>query len=200
MALAGIDVSVFQGDVSAKLPSCAFAISQATVGMWVDPHNAEHLAEFKKFSLLVPQSYHYAVYGPGDGRQAELYLQHSEGFDILAVDAEARGSNGILYHPDVIIGIIENIKKLDPHKRNVLLYSSRETLVTNNRGQSVSIWKYVSVQDGNWVADYSGRPDRSGIYDPVKWMYWQRSGQGIDLDTYYGSQAQLDHFAGRYPH
>lgn len=194
----GVDVSHYQGNVSTIIASQQFAISQASVGTWTDSMNAEHLREMARFPALVRETYHYAVYGPGPTRQAMLYLRNSEPAEILNVDAETRGTAGLLFHPDTITALIVNIRRLDQGKRPVNLYSSRATSVRNPKtGQPVSIWSYITAQDHNWVADYDGDPNRPTTSPRVPWTFWQKSGTGIDRDVFNGSVAQLYTLAGR---
>lgn len=187
----GIDTSHYNGRISiATLEGCAFAFGQASVGLWADPLFLPDQAVMKEAHLTLRGAYHYAVYGPGDTRQAEYFLAHASDADVLAVDAEIRGSNRILSHPYVIAGIIANIRKLDPHHRLIGLYGSRATQVLGSNGNR-SMWLPSLGQDFNWVADYDGDPYRPGASPRVPWRFWQRSGTGTDHDVFSSTLADL---------
>lgn len=185
----GIDTSHYNGDITHAVSQSDFVISQCTVGTWIDTAYAGDQAIARSQGKLAA-AYHYAVYGPGPTRQAQVFLAHAGNADWLMVDAEQRGSNRLLNHPDTITAIIVNIRRLDPLHRKITLYSSRATTV-NDKGVQRSIWKAVTAQDANHVADYGGDPNRSGAQPPVPWSFWQYSGTGIDRDWYAGTLAQL---------
>lgn len=178
MALAtGIDTSHYNGDIRTILKSVDFAIGQASVGTWTDPSfvgdQASMVAEGN-----VRMGYHFAVYGPGDTRQAEEFLGACGSTLGLAIDAEG---NTLLSHLNVVAGIIANVRKLDPLKRKILLYGSRDT----------PLWAHDLGQDANWVADYVGLPNRVGVSPRVPFLIWQRSGTGVDHDLCIKSKSQL---------
>lgn len=183
MTLNGIDTSHFNGDVTTHtLAGCSFAFGQASVGLWGDPAFPGDLATFKKADV-VTGAYHYAVFGPGPTRQAQYFLGKALDAEILAVDAETRGSNGILQHPATVRALIVNIRRLDPRKRPIGLYSSRGT------------WPGDCAQDFNWVADYVGDPHRPGVSPRIPWKFWQRSGNTIDRDVFAGTLDDLHELA-----
>ncbi len=168
-----------------------YCIAQATVGTWIDSAYAGDARTIHAYGKMLG-AYHYGMYGPGPTRQARAFLSVVNAGPLaqfLAIDAEARGSNRLLAHPATITALIVNVRKLDIHKRPILLYSSRATSVIVN-GNNVSIWKAITAQDDNWVADYVGAPDRV-VSPSVPWRLWQYSGTGIDKDAYHGSVAQM---------
>lgn len=186
----GVDLSHFNGDVTNVIRASVYAISQATVGLWVDPAYAGDARETLALHKI-HGAYHYGVYGPGPTRQASKFLAVvGDKPQFLAVDAESRGSNRLLNHPETIAALIVNIRRLDPHKRKILLYSSRATSVLL-RGKQVSIWSAITVQDGNWVADYVGNPSRPNVSPHPNWNFWQYSGTGVDKDVFHGSEGDL---------
>lgn len=183
----GIDTSHYNGDVTVHtLDGSSFGFGQCTVGTWPDPAYAGDQATMRA-AHATTGAYHYAVYGPGPTRQAQTFLLHAGTAQLLALDCEARGSNGILQRPATIKAIIINIRRLDPHKRKIGLYSSRGT------------WPGDMGQDFNWVADYDGDPNRPGVSPRIPWDFWQRSGNGIDRDMWHGTLAQLHALAGGLP-
>lgn len=189
----GIDTSHYNGDISHALASVDYAIAQASVGTWTDPAYAGD-ARSMQAAGVNRGAYHYAVYGPGPTRQAQKFLSviaTGPQPQFLAVDAETRGSNRLLDHPATITALIVNIRRLDKLRRPILLYASRLTSVIDKAGHKVPIWRNVTAQDGNWVADYAGAPDRPGIALKVPWLFWQYSGTGIDKDVFNGSVADL---------
>jgi GH25 family lysozyme M1 (1,4-beta-N-acetylmuramidase) len=190
----GIDTSHYNGDVTVHtLDGSDFAFGQATVGLWLDPAFPGDLATFKKAGV-VTGAYHYGVYGPGPTRQAQIFLDSCGNAQLLAVDAEARGSNRLLNHPETIRALIINIRNLDPLHRRIGLYASRATLVHTPQGD-VSIWRAVTEQDFNWCADYVGDPNRPGVSPRVPWTFWQKSGNTIDRDVFNGSRIKLNALA-----
>ncbi len=183
----GLDLSHYNGTVTVHtFDGSDFMFGQCSVGLWADPAYAGDQATAAK-AHVTRGAYHYAVYGPGPTRQAQYFLAHAGDAPLLAVDAEARGSNGILRHPETIKALIVNIRRIDPHHRKIGLYSSRGT------------WPGDCAQDFNWVADYVGEPDRAGVAPRIEWKFWQKSGNGIDRDEFNGTLAQLHALAGGPP-
>ena len=165
----GIDTSHYQpGDITAALKGCTFAIGQASVGVWSDPTYTIHTTECVKAGV-VAAAYHYVVPGPGDGRQAAVFLTAAgPRAQFLAIDHEGPA----LRYPTLTRGIIANVRRLDKLHRKIGLYCSND----NYPGDL--------GQDFNWIADYATVPS-------VAWEFWQKSGSGIDHDVFAGTVAQF---------
>ena len=169
----GIDVSVFNGDITSALKGKQFAFARASIGNGYDGAFKHHLADMREQGI-VTGAYHYATYGPGPTRQARLFLKYALDAEILAVDAES----SVLRYPKTIRAIVINIRNLDPLKRPIALYSSEGT------------WPGNMTQDFNWVANWSREPR-------LHWAFWQRRGAPLDLDVFNGTLAELHTLAGR---
>lgn len=169
----GIDVSQFNGDISNALKTCNFAFARASIGGGYDATYAGHLADMHRANVI-RGAYHYATFGPGPTRQANMFLRHADDAEILAVDAES----SVLRHPQTIRAIVINIRNLDVQKRPILLYSSEGT------------WPGDMTQDANWVANWSRMPN-------ITWLFWQYRGSPLDRDKFNGTVTQLHTFAGR---
>jgi len=167
----GIDVSVWQGDVSDALKFCQFAFARASIGISPDGRYPYHLAQMKAAGNITG-AYHFLVYGPGGTRQALYFLSQAKDAQILACDMEGY----VLKYPGVGRSFIAGLKANDPQHRPILLYSSEGT------------WPGRLGQDANWVANWSQQPR-------IPWKFWQRSGIGLDRDVFNGMLADLQQFA-----
>ena len=164
----GIDVSVWQGDISKVIVGHQFAFIRASISCSLDGAYASHYATARKAGLVVG-AYHYLVYGPGGARQAAIFVKAAGNADILALDIESTA----LRYPQVGKSFIANLRKYDTYQhRKILLYSSEGT------------WPGNLGQDGNWVANWSSTPK-------IPWVFWQNQGAPLDHDVFNGTLAQL---------
>lgn len=178
MTLPGFDVSVFNSDLTQTLKGQSFAIAKASEALFADPKFAAHRLQIKAAGIPWG-AYHFGQAGSTGPQQAAFFLAHCADAEFLALDAEA----AVLKSPQILRDFIAYVKAHD--KRQILLYSSRGT------------WPGDLGQDGNWVADYDGDPDRMGVSPRVIWAIWQKSGSGVDRDVFAGDLAALERLAGR---
>lgn len=174
----GIDVSLYQDDITSVLRSVAFCIVKVSEGGFIDPKGARHLAAAKAAGV-VTGAYHYAQPVPSGDAQAALFLANAKDAEILALDVESHS----LRFPAVNRAFIAHVKAHD--KRPLLLYSSEGT------------WPGDLGQDGNWVANYSNEPGH--LLKGLKWAIWQYAGSTLDRDRFNGTLDQLHALAGRTP-
>ena len=191
--LAGIDVSKYNGD--ANLKGLAFAIVRATYGSTLDPKFVHHLTRFQAAGLPTG-AYHFGVGGAQTAiaMQATAFLATTKKADFLALDMEAnwlRRADGTRYRGPTMTKdegrkFILLLRAGAPSKK-VLLYSSRGT------------WPGDLGQDANWVADYTGQPDRLLTRPRIKWLFWQWQGAPLDRNKFNGDLSALRWFAGKSP-
>lgn len=179
--LEGPDVSLYQ--TSIPLAGAAFAIVKISQAGFTDPKHAQHLAAAKAAGVVVG-GYHYLDPEPPAVSQAQLFLDHAQGCEFLAVDVEGRIlAQGMAFARNMAKGFIEYVHGHDPRK--VLMYSSRGT------------WPGDCGADGRWVADYSGDPNRPGVSPRLPWTFWQYTDKPVDRSRFAGTLEQLHALAGR---
>jgi GH25 family lysozyme M1 (1,4-beta-N-acetylmuramidase) len=171
---AGLDCSVYNGNITSALTGCEFAFARASIGTSTDASYPAHLSQMRAKGV-VRGAYHFLTYGPGGSRQAGTFLNAVKDAELLALDMEG----AVLAYPQVGRSFIVALRKLDPLKRPILLYSSSGT------------WPGSLGQVGNWVANYAVFPP------PMAWVFAQYRGAPLDRDVYHGSVEALRAFAGR---
>lgn len=171
---AGIDVSVWQADISHLVPQVDFVIARASIGAGTDARYAKHAAVTLHAGKVLG-AYHFATFGPGPTRQAQTFLKAAGNAAFLVVDDEGVA----LKHPATVRGIIANLHKLDPQRRFVGLYSSEGT------------WPGDLGQDFAWVAHYG----LNGKKPKLPYRFFQSRGSPLDLDEYNGSATALKAWA-----
>lgn len=182
--LAGIDVSLYQDDIRHALIGQSFCVVKVSQAGYPDPKVDAHFAACEAAGV-VPGGYHWLDPQPDAISQAIVFLRHAGPARFLAVDVEGRVGPTTARGRQMAREFIAYVKAHD--SRKVLLYSSRGT------------WPGDCGQDANWVADYSGDPNRAGVSPRIPWLFWQRSGTGIDRDYFAGTPADLAAFAGQHP-
>jgi len=193
--LNGIDISHYQ-PTTPSLAGRAFVIVKASNGDDKDSRYDYHVANIRRAGLVVG-AYHFGV-GAAQASirsQVAAFVAAATGADILALDVERnvrvrRTVDGVVVWvqlPSITRAEArEFIRLLRPRAsgRKILLYSSRGT------------WPGDLGQDANWVADYTGDPNRPGVSPRIKWTFWQHTSTPYDLNRFNGTKAQLRAFAG----
>lgn len=178
--LEGIDVSKWNAVPSREiLAPLGFAIARASYGIVPDRRYAAHTRAIRDAGLPCG-AYHFGVGWAPVVAQVEVFRRVAANANFWVLDLErdttktmsrAQGAEFIRRLKAVASG------------RMVLLYSSRGT------------WPGDLGQDANWVADYSGRPDRQGVSPRIPWLIWQYQGSPLDRNRFNGSR---DDFARRF--
>lgn len=184
MTLPGIDVSQYQ-TTTPQLRGFAFLFARATYNLTPDTHYAEHTAAAVAAGI-VRGAYHFGTGASTPQAQAAAFLANAHDAQILALDLEGdpspmTGSQAALF--------LQTVKATDPLHRKVGLY------------HSLSGYPTGIGQDFNWVAAWQATPPG------IPWAFWQYTSSGsvpgyaghVDLDSFNGTQAQLNAMAGIVP-
>jgi len=169
----GIDVSVWQGDITTALVDCEFGCARASIGNSVDHTYVAHAAAIRKAGLVLG-AYHYLVPSETGTIQVNTFLKSASDADFFALDMESTA----LKVPKIAEWFISYLRKIDTRHRKILLYSSEGT------------WPGDMGQDANWVAKWSTTEPA------IRWKFWQYQGAPLDKDVYNGSLAELKKFVG----
>lgn len=184
MLLEGVDISHWQSGLP-PMVGRHLAVVKISQSDYVDPGAADHLAALHRLGYgdgvgaEYVGGYHWLDPEPPAAAQAAVYLRNVPAWvDFHAVDVEGRLLTlGTRYSVarDMAATWIDWIHARD--HRPVLQYSSRGT------------WPGSNGQDGNWVADYTGDPNRLVLRltaRGVPWVVWQYSSSGgrLDLDRF----------------
>lgn len=173
----GIDVSLWQDPAyaAAHLQGRDLAIVKISQSDFLDPKRKLHVAMALETGVKFLGGYHWLDPEPGPEAQADLYLRNAPAeLDFHNVDVEGRilavgGNNRFArgYAQRFIAYVHRN------DSRPILQYSSRGTWPGNNG------------QNGNWVADYTGDPERWTLLTRrVPWVIWQYGSRPLDQDRY----------------
>lgn len=184
--LEGIDVSLWQDDITHALVRQAFCINKVSQAGYGDPKRLKHLAQSKAAGVVVG-AYHWLDPQPSAAIQARNFLDKADGAEFLAVDVEGRILRNLPLAERMAVDFIANVKANDPKHRQIGLYSSRGTWP----------WGHSHGEDFRWIADYDGDPSRSTISPHFTWTIWQHGGSGLDRNYFAGTLDDLYRLAGR---
>jgi hypothetical protein len=174
MTLDGIDISKYQR-TTPPLAGLSFAFARATYATTVDPKYAMHVANFRRAGIVVG-AYHFGVGFVTPLAQVKAFIAVAKEADVLVLDLE-RDSTKTMTRAQGR-EFIRRLRAAAPGK-TILLYSSRGT------------WPGDLGQDANWVADYTGQPDRAGVSPRIPWAFWQWTSRPWDKNRFKGDQAAL---------
>jgi len=161
--LAGIDVSKWQTTTPA-LKDLSFVFARASIGLTPDAMYSTHIAKAKAAGL-VTGAYHYNWGSLDPIEQADYFLAHAIGADLLALDVE--GAEGF-----TLAQTRAFISRVHAAGRKIGLYHSDSGFL-------------LAGQDWNWVAKWS-------TIAPVRaWTFWQWQGSPLDKDYFNGTLADL---------
>ena len=170
----GIDVSVWQDDITAALAGKSLCIVKVSQRDFLDPDTTMHLNAARALSIPWLGGYHWLDPTPSAEDQAALFLRNApKDLDFLVYDVEGRILRDMPQARDMTQRAIRWLHERDP--RPVLQYSSRGTWPGNNG------------QDGNWVADYGGDPYRLAMrltFQAVQWVIWQYTSTPLDSNRF----------------
>lgn len=179
----GIDVSAYDGGI--RDAGVGFAIVKVSEGGSLDASAGPHAAQAIAAGDVLG-AYHYLRLAPYAEAQAALFAASTPREALfLCLDVEGPELENASSRPTFLAMARAFIAWLHAHDpRPVLLYSSRGT------------WPGSLGQDGNWVADYTGDPNRLFLRltgQGVAWLIWQWSGVTgqFDRDRFAGSSADL---------
>jgi hypothetical protein len=156
-----------------------------------------HVANFRKAGIVVG-AYHFGVGAKQASIPAQVaaFAKASTGADVLILDLERnsrvrRTVDGKLVWVQLPTmtrtegrEFIRRLRAAVPAKPTllaapILLYSSRGT------------WPGELGQDANWVADYTGDPNRPGVSPRIPWAFWQWTSTPWDKNRFNGDLAAL---------
>ena len=182
----GIDVSLWQGDISAVLKTVAFAFVKVSDGNSVDPKGAYHLAQATAAGV-VRGAYHFAHPSNDSVAEADHFLGYVRQHGLL---------------PGDMLALDLEVTDGEPAARVAAFGRAWCARVQAQTGRKPLVYTFLSFAEagncaglGNyplWIADPSSTPGRPRI--PAPWSSWavhQYGQQGIDLDvaSYPGSAA-----------
>lgn len=182
--LRGIDVSHYNGLASAELlAQLDFAIVRATYGTRADAMYSRHTSRFRSATnVLAVGAYHFGVGWASPAAQVSAFLAAARGADFYVLDLERDTTKTMTRAQGA--EFVRLLRASAPGKK-ILLYSSRGT------------WPGDLGQDENWVADYTGRPDRAGVSPRIPWRIWQWQGHPLDQNYFNGDAAAIRRLAGK---
>jgi hypothetical protein len=172
--LDGIDISKWQ-PTTPPLAGQSFAFARATYATTVDPKYAMHVANFRRAGLVVG-AYHFGVGFVTPLAQVKAFVAVAKDADLLVLDLERDTTKTMTRAQGR--EFIRRLRAAAPGK-TILLYSSRGT------------WPGDLGQDANWVADYTGQPDRVGVSPRIPWAFWQWTSRPWDKNRFAGDLAEL---------
>ena len=165
--LDGIDVSTYQ-TTTPPLAGLSFVFARATYDTSPDARYAMHAANVRKAGLTLG-AYHFGTGRHTPAAQVQAFLAVAKDADLLCLDLESDGPNGMSMTNTQAQAFIAAIHAAG---RKCGLYHSDSGFPAVG-------------QDWNWVARWS-------TFAPVRpWAFWQYQGSPLDKDHYNGTQATL---------
>jgi hypothetical protein len=184
----GIDVSLWQDDITHALIGQRFCINKVSQAGFGDPKRVKHLAQSKAAGVVVG-AYHWLDPAPSAIVQAKNFLSKADPAEFLALDVEGRILRNMPVAEKMAGDFIAYVHANDPKRRKIGLYSSRGTWP----------WNHSHGEDFRWVADYVADPNRLGVHPRVGWTFWQHAGGHLDRNYFGGTLAELYALANRLP-
>lgn len=178
----GIDVSLYQGDITHALNGQEFCVVKVSQSNFLDPKASQHFADAKAANVVIG-GYHYLDPQPDAISQARLFLAHADDAEFLALDVEGKVLRNRPNAQSMAREFIEYVHAHDD--RQIGMYSSRGT------------WPGDCGADFRWVADYGGDPNRKSVRFRLSWTFWQYTSKPLDRDYFAGSMDDLYRLAGR---
>lgn len=191
IALAGIDVSAWQGEFpwAQYKGKIAFAGVKISEGLgFADPEAADNIAGARSIGA-VPIGYHLLHAGLSGSDQAEVFLKyaHAAGLgvtgDLFAADCEDAGLDGESY-AQMNLTASTFAGEIRRHPR----YAQYNPVVYTEQSMAPHL-----TSMGNcplWIADLTV-PLISGVGPWSLVSFWQTSQRGVDCDTFNGDLTAL---------
>lgn len=190
MAISGIDVSNYQGSFNWEpyRGKISFGAVLATEGTSFTDTDLKHDWAGMAGIGIHRLAYHYALPAQSSPqRQASYFIEvmKSAGYedtDQFVLDLET--SQGLM-PAEVATWAQKFLQYVNSTGHRCLIYTN-PSFASSGNCAGLESWDL-------WIADY-------GIPSPVvprpwsTWTFWQSSGNSLDLDTYNGTQAELDAF------
>lgn len=174
----GIDVSKHNGSTP-PLTGLDFLFARASIGLTPDALYLAHIANARAAGL-VTGAYHFNWSPISPSQQADYFLAHAVGADLLVIDVEANVYNGVTTPAFSIAQTQEFIARVHAAGRKIGLYHSQSGF-------------FSAGQDYNWIARWGTTPPST------QWTFWQYQGDPLDRNRYPGTRADLNAFAGKSP-